>query len=178
VVSSDPAHSTFGVSNAVPQYTKVGFQVGELAPDFALHALDSRSLRLSDLRGHPVLLKFWATWCAPCRVEMPWLVELDEKYRTQGLQIIGVSMNDAGAVKEVGSFAVERGVKYELLLGNSATAAAYGGVRFMPQTFFIDSERKITKVTTGLTDKKDFEDGVKTLLTNHGDSQLAQGSQR
>ena len=153
---------------------KVGFQAGDLAPDFALPTLDSRSVRLSDLRGHPVLLNFWATWCAPCRVEMPWLVELDQKYRTQGLQIIGVSLDDAGDVKKVGSFAKQRGVQYQLLLGNSATADAYGGVRFMPQTFFIDSEGKITKATTGITNKNDFEDAVKALVANHGYSQLAQ----
>ena len=153
---------------------KVGVQAGDLAPDFALPTLDSRSVRLSALRGHPVLLNFWATWCAPCRVEMPWLVELDQKYRTQGLQIIGVSLDDAGAVKEVGSFAKQRGVQYQLLLGNSATADAYGGVRFMPQTFFIDSEGKITKATTGITNKNDFEEGVKALLVNDRHSQLAQ----
>ena len=154
---------------------KVGFQAGDLAPDFALSTLDSHSVRLSDLRGHPVLLNFWATWCAPCRVEMPWLAELDQKYRTQGLQIVGVSLDDPSDVKDVDSFAKQRGVRYQLLLGNSATADAYGGVRFMPETFFIDSEGKITKATTGITNKNDFEEGVKALLVNDGHSQLAQG---
>lgn len=167
-----------GHSTQTQNTVKVGFAVGDRAPDFALPTLDSRSVRLSALRGHPVLLNFWATWCAPCRVEMPWLVELDQKYRTQGLQIVGVSLDEAGDVKEVASFAKQRGVQYQLLLGNSATADAYGGVRFMPQTFFIDSEGKITKATTGITNKNDFEEGVKALLVNDGHSQLAQEGRR
>ena len=147
---------------------RVGFQVGERAPDFELRSLDGRSLRLSELSGKPVLLNYWATWCAPCRIEMPWLVELDEKYRAQGLQIVGVSMDDASAAQQVVTFVKERGVNYEILLGNSATADAYGGVRFMPQSFFLDADGQIIKATTGLTDKKDLEDASKTLLAGHG----------
>jgi len=143
---------------------KVGFRVGERAPDFELHSLDGTTVKLSALRGKPVLLNFWATWCTPCRVEMPWLVELDEKYRTQGLQMVGISMDDPGATQDIVAFAKERGVKYRVLLGDSSTADAYGGVRFMPQSFFIDPDGKILKTTTGLRDKKDLEDGVKALV--------------
>jgi len=154
---------------------RVGFAVGEHAPDSELHSLDGRAVRLSDLRGKPVLLNFWATWCAPCRIEMPWLVELDEKYRALGLQIVGVSMDDASATQQVAAFVRERSVRYEILLGNSATADAYGGVRFMPQSFFLDSEGTITGATIGLTTKKDLEDGAETLLGGSGAQRLAQG---
>jgi len=142
---------------------KVGFQVGERAPDFELRSLNGDALRLSSLRGQPVLLNFWGTWCAPCRVEMPWLVQLDQAYRAQGLQIVGVAM-DSGATQEVALFARQRGVEYHVLLGNSSIADDYGGVRFMPQSFFINRDGNITKTTTGLTDKKDLEDGIKALL--------------
>src|SRR5215467_7800798 len=98
---------------------KVGFQVGEYAPDFELRSLSGEALGLSSLRGKPVLLNFWATWCAPCRIEMPWLVELDEKYRSQGLQIVGVSMDDVSATQQVAAFVQERGIRYEILVGNS-----------------------------------------------------------
>jgi peroxiredoxin len=143
---------------------KIGFQVGNLAPDFDLRSLDGRKVTLSGLRGKPVLVNFWATWCAPCRVEMPWLVQLDQQYRAQGVQIIGVSLDDAGADKDVAEFAKDKGVKYDVLLGNSSVADAYGGVRFTPQSFFIDRDGKITKTTTGLTSQKDLEDGIKALL--------------
>ena len=143
---------------------KVGFRVGERAPDFELHSLDRTTVKLSALRGKPVLLNFWATWCTPCRVEMPWLVELDEKYRTQGLQMVGISMDDPGITQDIIAFAKDRGVKYRVLLGGSSTADAYGGVRFMPQSFFIDPDGKILKTTTGITDKKDRQDGAKALV--------------
>ena len=91
-------------------------------------------------------------------------MELDEKYRAQGLRIVGVSMDDSGATHAVAAFTKERGVKYQVLLAESGTADAYGGVRFMPQSFFIDSEGRITKATTGLTGEKDLENGIKALL--------------
>ena len=163
------------LSRAQHQATmKVGFRVGDRAPDFDLRSVDGRNLKLSDLRGRPVLLNFWATWCAPCRVEMPWLVELDEKYRAQGFQIVGISMDDSGAAQTVAAFVREEGVKYPIVLGTSATADAYGGVRFMPQTFFIDPDGRIVKATSGITRKQDLEDGAKALLASHGPSQLAQ----
>ena len=144
-----------------------GFQVGQLAPDFQLLSLDGTRVKLSEVRGRPVLLNFWATWCAPCRVEMPWLVAIDQKYRAQGLQVIGVSMDDSGETRKIAAFAKERAVKYPVLLGNASTADAYGGVRFMPQSFFIDPEGKIAKATVGLTHRKDLEDGAEALLSSH-----------
>jgi len=157
-----------------PDVVKVGFQVGERAPDFALRSLNGVDLRLSNLQGRPVLLNFWATWCAPCRVEMPWLAELDATYRSHGVQIIGVAM-ESGSPEEVAAFAREHGVQYQVVLGNSETADEYGGVRFMPQSFFIDPEGKITKTTTGLTDRRDIEDGIKALLTGNSKAPLARG---
>lgn len=143
---------------------KPGFNAGDIAPNFDLPSLDGSRLKLSDLRGKPVLLNFWATWCAPCRIEMPWLVELDHKYRASDVQIIGVSLDDSGSEAQVSRYAKENGVQYRVLLGDSATANAYGGARFLPQTFFLDAQGKIIKVTTGLTTKHDLEDGVRLLL--------------
>jgi len=143
---------------------KVGFQNGNFAPDFELRSLDGHSVRLSSLRGKPVLLNFWATWCAPCRVEMPWLVQLDQQYKVQGVQIVGVSLDDAGTEQDVAAFAKQEGVKYDVLLGNSSVANSYGGVRFMPQSFFIDRDGKISKTSIGLTSRKDLEDGISALL--------------
>ena len=145
---------------------KVGFNIGESAPDFELRSLDGRTVRLSSLRGKPVFLNFWATWCAPCRVEMPWLVELDQQYRSLGVELVSVSLDDPGKEKEVAGFAAERKVRYTILIGDSSVADSYGGVRFMPQSFFIARDGKITKTTLGLTDKNDLEEGLKKLLAN------------
>ena len=152
----------------------VGFQVGQRAPDFTLPSLDGKSVTLSELRGRPVLLNFWATWCAPCRVEMPWLVRLDEAYRAQGLQVIGIAV-ESGQKDEIAAFVRERGVQYEIVLGNSATLNEFGGVRFMPQSFFIDREGRITKVTAGITDESDLAEGIKALLAVDGQAQVSGG---
>jgi peroxiredoxin len=163
---SSPPHSA----------VKIGFLSGDLAPDFEFHSLDGGMVKLSSLRGRPVLLNFWATWCTPCRVEMPWLVALDQQYRAQGIQIIGVSLDDAGGEHQVATFARDQGVKYPVLLGDSTVANAYGGVRFMPQNFFIDRNGRIEKNTIGLTNKEDLEDGVKALVA--GDDTTKPNSER
>src|ERR1700687_4895731 len=76
---------------------------GQLAPDFSLAALDGKIVKLSDFRGKAVLLNFWATWCEPCKIEMPWFVDLQKKYGPQGLQVLGVAMDDA-TPKEIAEF--------------------------------------------------------------------------
>jgi thiol-disulfide isomerase/thioredoxin len=69
---------------------------GQLAPDFALQSLDGKTVHLSDFRGKAVLLNFWATWCQPCKIEMPWFAELQNHYASEGLQVVGIAMDDAG----------------------------------------------------------------------------------
>src|SRR5271170_3960655 len=90
-----------------------------LAPDFSLEALDGKTMRLSDLRGMAVLLNFWATWCGPCKIEMPWFVELQKQYAAQGLQIVGVAMDDASK-EDIGKFAKDMGVNYPILIGKES----------------------------------------------------------
>jgi len=166
--SSRPSPSHVGTNDAM----KVGFAVGEYAPDFELRSVDGSSFKLSALRGQPVVVNFWGTWCAPCKVEIPWLVALDQTYGSQGVKIVGVAM-ESGSPEEITKFAQEDGMKYLIVLGDSGTANKYGGVRFMPQSFFIGRDGRIAKETTGLTDKKDLEDGLKALLEGNSKSQIA-----
>src|SRR5438874_1949234 len=98
-----------------------------IAPDFSLESLDGGTMRLSDLRGKAVLLNFWATWCGPCKIEMPWFVEMQKQYRPQGLQIIGVALDDSGK-EAIQKFAKEMGVNYTILQGHDAVGDAYGAV--------------------------------------------------
>ena len=143
---------------------KTGFLTGDAAPDFAIPSLDGHTVRLSGFRGHPVLLNFWATWCAPCRVETPWLVELDRRYRPDGMQVVGVSLDDAGSEQAVTKFTKDFGMKYDVLSGNSSLADIYGGVPFLPQSFFIDRTGIIRKTTVGVITKADLESAAKELL--------------
>jgi len=136
------------------------------APDFELKSLDGRSLKLSDFRGHAVLLNFWATYCAPCRVEMPWLVDLYKQYHDQGLEIIGVSMDDDGEQQQIADFVRETKVNYPILLGNHTVGDAYGGTQLLPKTLFIDRDGKISSSIIGMKSKSELESAVKSLLVN------------
>jgi peroxiredoxin len=132
------------------------------ASDFTLRSLDGHTVHLADLRGRTVLLNFWATWCAPCRVETPWLVDLDHRCRAQGLTIIGVSMDDSR--EAVPTFAKEYHVEYPILIGTPAVADAYGGVRFLPQTFLIGRDGTIISRTFGIRDKASLEGDVRKAI--------------
>jgi peroxiredoxin len=134
-----------------------------VAPDFRLESLDGSTVRLSDLRGKAVLLSFWAPWCAPCRVEIPWLVELDREYRSQGLEIVGIAL-DATSKVELAKIARERNVGYTILLGTSDVADAYGGVELLPQTFFISRQGTIVKSYAGAGDRGELERDVQRLV--------------
>jgi len=136
----------------------------EPASDFELKSLDGRAVKLSDFRGKVVVLNFWATWCAPCRVETPWLVDLYRQYKERGLEVVGVSMDD-GDQEHVSDFVKEMGINYTVLTGNHAVGDAYGGARFLPQTFFIDRNGKIIKHSIGIKSKSDFEEAIKQSLT-------------
>src|ERR1700684_383465 len=112
------------------------------APDFTLQSLDGNSMLLSDLRGKAVLLNFWATWCSPCKIEMPWFIELQKQYGARGLQIVGVAMDDSSK-EDIAKFAKDMGVNYPVLLGKEEVGDAYGGVPALPETFFIGRDGKI-----------------------------------
>jgi thiol-disulfide isomerase/thioredoxin len=120
-----------------------------MAPDFDLAGFDGSRVRLSRYRGKAVLLNFWATWCEPCRVEMPSLIRLERKYRARGLQIVGVAI-DSGDLRSVAQFVKEIGVNYPIALGDDAVAAAYGGVSGLPTSFYIDRDGRIVDETIGL----------------------------
>jgi peroxiredoxin len=144
-----------------------------IAPDFSLESLDGSTMRLSDLRGKAVLLNFWATWCGPCKIEMPWFVDLQNQYRAQGLQIVGVAMDDASKA-DIAKFAKDMGVNYPILIGKEAVGDQYGGVPALPETFLIGRDGKIVDKIIGLRGKSEIEDSIKKALdTRPASSQAA-----
>jgi thiol-disulfide isomerase/thioredoxin len=154
--------------SAPPAITKSG-----PAPDFTLQSLDGNSMRLSDFRGKAVLLNFWATWCGPCKIEMPWFIELQKQYQAQGLQIVGVAMDDSSK-EDIAKFAQEMGVNYPVLIGKEAVGDAYGGVPALPESFFIGRDGKIVDKIIGLKGKSEIEDSIKKALnTEPANSQSA-----
>lgn len=131
------------------------------APDFALLSMDGRVWRLSDLRGRPVVLNFWASWCAPCRIETPWLVALYRTYCPHGVEFLGVSLDDDRS--HAVDFAKRMAIDYPVLFGTHDVADAYGGVRLMPETFFISRAGAIVLSTVGLTGAVDIDAAIRRL---------------
>lgn len=133
------------------------------APDFTLKDADGKIVKLSDYKGKVVLLDFWATWCGPCKIEIPWFMDIQRKQKDRGFEVIGVAMDDEGW-EVVKPFAAKMAINYRLVIGNDTTAQAYGGVDALPTTFLIDRTGRIAAVHVGLASKKDFEDGIEELL--------------
>jgi peroxiredoxin len=138
-------------------------EVGTTAPAYALPDLAGKTVTSDQFAGKVVILDFWATWCPPCKEEIPHLVRLQSKYRSQGLAIVGVSL-DAGGAKDVAPFAEEHDVNYTMLLASDEVAKAYGGIPYIPITFVIDRQGVIVKRFMGYTDPEAFEEAVRPLL--------------
>lgn len=133
------------------------------AADFTLPDLDGNSLTLSEFKGKVIILNFWATWCPPCRKEIPDFVELYEKYKDEGLLIIGVNL-DGGDSRSVKQFSKNYKINYPIVLGNVNVTQDYGGIRGIPTTFVIDRKGDIKKKYIGYQPRAIFEDAAKRLL--------------
>jgi len=144
---------------------------GATAPDFSLKVLHGagKTMKLSALKGKVVLVNFWATWCEPCKIEMPWLVDLQKKYRLKGLKIVGVALDDSGR-QNIIRFARKMGVNYPVLQGTEKVAESYGGVNGLPESFFIDRSGKIADHEVGLVSSSVFEVKIKKLLAQKENS--------
>jgi thiol-disulfide isomerase/thioredoxin len=132
------------------------------APDFELTDLNKQTVKLSSYRGKPVLLNFWATWCAPCRDETPHLVQLQDEYRGQGLQLIGVSLDDDP--EPVRPFADEFHINYPIVVGNAQLADRFGGILGLPVTFLVGCDGNIAGRHIGELNFTDLEAELKPLL--------------
>ncbi len=135
------------------------------APDFSLKDANGKTVQLSDYRGKVVLLNFWATWCGPCKLEIPWFVEFERKHKDQGFAVVGISMDDDGW-DAVRPFISQMGVNYRVLVGNDEVAQNYGGVDSLPTTFLIDRAGKIAAVHIGLVSKSSYEKDLEELFAD------------
>src|SRR5579864_2074355 len=132
------------------------------APDFNLPQLNGQTLQLSSYRGKVVLLDFWATWCVPCRAEIPHFVELQQKYGDRGLQIIGVSMDDSS--EPVRDFYQQFHMNYPVVMGTAKTGELYGGVLGLPIAFVIGKVGLIDSKKIGAVDMAILEREIQKLL--------------
>ncbi len=134
------------------------------APDFTLKDATGQAVKLSDYKGKVVLLNFWATWCGPCALEIPWFEQFEQQYKSRGFEVVGVSMDEDGwsAIKP---FIAEHKVNYRILLGNDSVGELYGGVDSLPTTFIIDRDGHFAfPPHVGLAAKNEYLSEIQSLL--------------
>jgi len=133
------------------------------APDFELKDMNGKTIRLSDYRGQVVLVNFWATWCGPCKIEIPWFVEFQRAYKDRGFTVIGVSVDEDGW-DAVRPFLARREVNYPVVIGTVEVEQKYGGVEALPMSFLVDRDGRIASTHVGLVTKKTYEEEIRQLL--------------
>ena len=133
------------------------------AANFTLLDSNGAKVTLASLKGKVVLLNFWATWCGPCQVEIPWFIEFNKTYKARGLAVVGVSMDEDGW-KSVKPYLATKKIDYPIVIGTEDVAKAYGGVDSLPSTFVIDRDGKIAFSHSGLVGKDTYEAEIRSLL--------------
>jgi thiol-disulfide isomerase/thioredoxin len=133
------------------------------APVLVLKDLRGRALRLSDYKGKVVVLNFWATWCPPCRAEMPDLIRMQREYRSQGLQVVGITYPPE-EIAEVRQFVRKLGVNYPIALGTIETKSLFDETETLPLTIVIDREGKVRERIEGILLPQEFEQKIRPLL--------------
>ncbi len=136
----------------------------KLAPAFALTDANGSKVRLADYRGKVVLLNFWATWCGPCELEIPWFQEFEQQYKSRGFEVVGVSMDEDGW-PVIKPYIAEHKVNYRILLGDDSVSQLYGGVEALPTTFIIDRDGRFAfPPHVGLAAKSEYASEIQSLL--------------
>ncbi|OGW85666.1 MAG: hypothetical protein A2987_07345 [Omnitrophica bacterium RIFCSPLOWO2_01_FULL_45_10] len=136
-------------------------EMGQTAPDFTLNDTNGKSTSLSQFKGKVLILDFFASWCPPCKEEIPDFIELHKTYGSQGLSIVGVSLTNAQDSKD---FAQKMNINYPVLIDDNKVSNAYGPIRSIPTTFVIDKESKIAKIYIGFRPKEVFEKDILELM--------------
>jgi len=147
--------------------------VGKKAPAFTLTDVDGKKVSLASYKGKAVQINFWATWCAPCKIETPWLLELKKQYASQGFEILGVSVDDldkddpkklATDIADISKDAQQLHISYPVLIDGDSIAKPYGDVEVYPTSFFVDRNGTIVGASMGLTSKDELEANIRKAL--------------
>ena len=157
-----PDNSSASASDA---YTGQSPLRGKQAPAFSLLDLNGKDVSLSDFKGHPLVVNFWGTYCAPCKIEMPWLQEFSKKYAADGLQIVGIAYDSEVGRDTIARDAQQLGVTYPILLSTPKAEKDYlSGTEALPISFYVDRAGKVIEVTEGLGSKDQLESVVKETI--------------
>jgi len=159
--ASSPASDL--AASTVERTSASGLGTNEPAPDFELDRMNGDTFHLDAHRSKVVVVNFWATWCPPCREEIPGFVKLQKEYRDDGLTIVGVSMDDGG-FSTVRPFADRMDINYPLVMDDGKVGRAYGPVRALPSTFVVGPDGMIQHVRSGYLPEAQLRAWIKPLL--------------
>jgi cytochrome c biogenesis protein CcmG/thiol:disulfide interchange protein DsbE len=146
---------------------------GKMAPAFALEDLNGKKVSLAGYKGKALLINFWATWCGPCKIETPWLIELRNQYAGQGFEILGVSADDidrgdpkklGAEKKEIAKFVEQMHMNYPVLIDGDSISQPYGGLDSLPTSFFVNRDGTVVAAQMGITSKDEIEGNIKKAL--------------
>lgn len=138
--------------------------MGKVAPSFTLVDLSGKKVSLADYKGHAVVLNFWATYCGPCKLEMPWFQDLQNKYKGQGLVVLGLDQDDGMPVKQVAAASKQVGVTYPILMPDDSVSKSYQLSDYIPETFYVDKSGKIVDETIGAHSKSELEADIQKAI--------------
>ena len=133
------------------------------APAFALKDVNGATVTLADFKGQVVLINFWATWCGPCKVEIPWFIEFQQKYKDRDFSVLGISMDEDGW-KSVKPYLVEHKLNYRVVIGGETLTDLYGGIDSLPTSFIVDRTGRLAATHIGLADKSEYQNEIIKLL--------------
>jgi cytochrome c biogenesis protein CcmG/thiol:disulfide interchange protein DsbE len=146
---------------------------GKPAPAFTLEDLSGKKVSLANYKGKAVLINFWATWCGPCKLETPWLVDLRNHYAAQGFEVLGISADDLDRddpaklgmeKKEITRFVQQMKMPYPVLIDGGSLSQSYGGLDSLPASFFVDRNGNVVAAQLGLTSKDEIEGNIRKAL--------------
>jgi len=161
VAGTNAIGQLFGIKSQAAPLVHAPAGDRSIAPEFELPDANGKPVRLSSYRGKVIVLNFWATWCSPCKVEIPWFVDFQQRFGD--LAVLGVSMDDGW--NSVRPFLAKRGVNYPVVLGDDSITQQYGGVSSLPSTFIIDKQGRIAIVHNGVVSKDTYEQEITRLIS-------------
>jgi cytochrome c biogenesis protein CcmG/thiol:disulfide interchange protein DsbE len=162
---------TASESGGEPQY--ISSLQGKPAPAFTLEDLSGKKHSLADFKGKALLINFWATWCGPCKIETPWLIELRSQYAAQGFEVLGISADDldrsdpqklSDDKRQIARFVQQEQIPYPVLIDADSISQPYGGLDSLPASFYVDRNGVVVAAQLGLTSKDEIEANIKKAL--------------
>lgn len=147
--------------------------VGKPVPAFTLEDLHGKKVSLDQYKGKALLINFWATWCGPCKLETPWIVELRNQYAPHGFEVLGISTDDidrddkprfAEEKQEIATFVQRMHMPYPVLIDGASLSHPFGGLDVMPMSFYVDRNGTVISAQAGITSKDEMEEKIKKAL--------------